>query len=191
MTRHLGTGSLAPLFFILTLAACDTGGLGASKDSPFAPDVDTRAEGVDPLLVGHRLMEAREYELALKSYTRAAGQQGFTAEVLASLATANIGLGRLGQAETQLRQAIEADETRPEIWNNLGVVLMERGETAEAAQIFRKAYAMDNGQSDSVRDNLRLALAKLENSAYDGEQLDQEFKLVRLGNGGYLLTGAP
>ncbi|WP_370229070.1 tetratricopeptide repeat protein [Cognatishimia sp.] len=191
MIRLPGTGTLAPLLLTLSLAACNTGGLGASKDTPFAPDVDARGTAVDPLLVGHRLMEAGEFELALKSYTRAAGQQGFTADVLASLATANIGLGRLGQAETQLRQAIKVNETRPEIWNNLGVVLIEQGETAEAAQIFRKAYAMDNGQSDSVRDNLRLALAKLENSAYDGEQLDQEFKLVRLGNGGYLLTGTP
>ena len=191
MTRHLGTGVLAPLLISLSLAACSSGGLRPSKDSPFAPDVDTRKEAVDPILVGHRLMEAGEFELALKSYTRAAGQQGFTAEVLSSLATANIGLGRLGQAEQQLRQAIDVDETRPEIWNNLGVVLLEQGKTAEATQIFRKAFAMDNGESDSVRDNLRLALAKLENSAYDDEQLDQEFKLVRLGNGGYLLTGSP
>ena len=173
------------------LAACDTGGLGTPKDSPFAPDIDTRGEAVDPLLVGHRLMDAGEYELALKSYTRAARFQGLTADVLSSLATANLGLGRLGQAETQIRQAIDVDETRPEIWNNLGVILMERGKTADAAQIFRKAFAMDNGESVAIRDNLRLALAKLENSAYTDDQIDQEFKLVRTGNGGYFLTDAP
>lgn len=191
MNERLRAVRFAPVLLSFFLAACLQGGLGTSKDSPFAPDVDARGAEVDPLLVGHRLMEAREFELALKSYTRAAGQQGFTADVLGSLATANLALGRLGQSERQFRQAIDADETRAELWNNLGVVLIEQGKTAEAAQIFRKAYAMDNGQSDSVRDNLRLALAKLENSAYDDDQLDQEFKLVRLGNGGYLLTGSP
>ena len=30
--------------------------------------------------------------------------------------------------------------------------------------MFRKAYALDNGESDSIRDNLRLALAKTEKS---------------------------
>lgn len=191
MTGHRGPIKLAPLILTIFLTACMTGGLGTSKDSPFAPTGTARGSAVDPLIVGHRLMEAREYELALKSYTSAAGQHGLTADVLASLATANLALGRLGQSERQFRQAIDVDEARPEIWNNLGVVLMEQGKTAEAAQVFRKAFAMDNGESDSIRDNLRLALAKLENSAYDDEQLDQEFKLVRLGNGGYLLTGAP
>lgn len=171
------------------MAACTTGGLGTS-DGPFAPGTARGAE-VDPLIVGHRLLDAGEYELALKFYTRAAGQQGFTADVLGALANANIGLGRLGQAERQMRQAIDADEHRPEFWNNLGVILMEQGKIAEAVQIFQKAYAQDNGQSDSIRDNLRLALAKFENSAYTDEQLDQEFKLVRQGNGAYLLRGTP
>ena len=77
---------------------------------------------------------------------------------------------RLGQAEKFLRRALDADESRPDAWNNLGVILLEKGETAEAVQIFRKAYALDNGDSDMIRDNLRLALAKLENPSYDEDQ---------------------
>ncbi len=171
---------------ILGLAACSTGGFSASGDAVYAPGVNPRGEAVDGLEVGHRLMQAEQYELALEAFTRAAGTRGLTSEVLTAIGTANLGLGRLNQAERQLRRAAEQEPEWPEVWNNLGVVLMEKGETAEAAQIFRKAYALDNGQSDSIRDNLRLALAKLENSAY-GAVNEQNYKLVRRGSSDYLI----
>ncbi len=178
------------IFSISLLAACETGGLNTSDNGPFAPGVDANAPVVDQLTVGHRLMAAGEYELALKSFTRAVGEHGLNAETLTALGSANLGLGRLGQAESNLRDAIDADQTRPEAWNNLGVVLMETGKIAEASQVFRKAYALDNGESDSIRDNLRLALAKLENPSYDGEQ-EQEYKLVRRGSSDYLIRKTP
>jgi len=183
--------SKTALIFSLSLAACTTGGLSTSGDSPFAPRVDGKKEPVDQLLVGHRLMDAGEYELALEAYSRAAGKEGFTAEVLSNIGSANIKLGRLGQAERNLRAAIAKDEWRPEIWNNLGIVLLETNQTSEAVQIFKKAYALDNGESDAIRDNLRLALAKFENSAYDEPQIEQEFKLVRRGGSDYLLERTP
>lgn len=179
------------LIFSLALAACSTGGLGTSKDSPFAPQVDAKKSSVDQLLVGHRLMDAGEFELALEAYTRAAATDGLTAEVLSNVGIANLALGRVGQAEGYLRDAIEKDEMRPEIWNNLGIILMETNQTAEAVQSLKKAYALDNGESDAIRDNLRLALAKLENSAYDDQQLQEEFKLVRRGSSDYLLQSTP
>jgi Flp pilus assembly protein TadD len=95
-------------------------------------------------------------------------------------------MGRLGQAERILRRAVQEDETNPAVWNNLGVVLMEKGKLSEAAATFQKAYALDNGESDSIRDNLRLAIAKLENSFYDPSE-DQQYKLVRRGTGDYLI----
>lgn len=168
------------------LAACSTGSLRASRDTPFAPALNPRGEAVDGLVVGHRLMEAGEYELALDAFTRAAGDHGLTGEVLVALGSANLALGRLNQSEKLLRRAVREEAAWPEAWNNLGVVLIERGKTAEAAEIFRKAYALDNGQSDSIRDNLRLALAKLENSDYSSGQT-QDYKLVRRGSGTYLI----
>ena len=71
-------------------------------------------------------------------------------------------------------------------WNNLGVVLMEERKYPEAARTFQTAFALDSGQSDSIRENLRLALAKMEKPAYDPVQ-DRPFKLVRRGVGDYLL----
>lgn len=172
------------------LVACGPDRIDELEGGPFAPGVDPSGDAVDGIEVGHRLMAAGEYELALDAFTRAALDQGMTPEVLTGLGTANLGLGRLGQAESLLRRATDEAPDWPEAWNNLGVVLMERNKTAEAEQIFRKAYALDNGQSDSIRDNLRLALAKSENDA-NNEAQNNEYKLVRRGSGDYLIRETP
>ena len=179
----------------LALAACSTGGFSALRgerppESVYAPGVNQRAEAVDGIEVGHRLIAAGQYELAIKSFNRAALDHGLTGEVLSALGSANLGLGRLGQAETLLRRAVEKAAAEPEVWNNLGVVLMESGQTAEAEQIFRKAYALDNGESDAIRDNLRLALAKTEKSVIP-EVNEDNYKLVRRGSGDYLIRPTP
>ncbi|SMY06595.1 tetratricopeptide repeat protein [Flavimaricola marinus] len=163
---------------LTALAACTSGGFGASPDGIYAPGVAPRGAEVDPMVVGHRLMEANEFELALEAYTRAAGQQGLNVDTLSALGSANLRLGRLGQAETLLRRAVEEDPTFAAAWNNLGVILMERGKTAEAAETFRRAFATDNGNSDEIRANLALALAKLENPGYLPSQENEQFQLV-------------
>lgn len=170
----------------LVLAGCAEQG----PKGPFAPGVARKGESVDAMLVGHRLMAAGEYELAMDAFSRAALDEGLSADVLAGLGSANLHLGRLGQAEDLLRQAVKTDEASPEAWNNLGVVLMEQGKVGEAEQVFRRAYALDNGQSDSIRDNLRLALAKLDNSGY-GEDEEQDYKLVRQGSSEFLIRTIP
>ena len=166
-------------------AGTDT--LATSKNPVYAPAVDPRGDAVDGLIVGHRLMAAGEAELALEAYTRAAGEQGLTTDVLTGLGTANLKLGRLNQAERLLRRAAEAEPDWPEVWNNLGVVLMEQGKTAEAEQIFRRAFALDNGDSAAIRDNLRLALQKLDEATYSNSQ-QEEFRLIRRGSGDFLLS---
>lgn len=184
---------VGPAFFGLVLAGCEPAPtpLGAGA-SPFPPtgDVSTR-ESVDGLIVGHRLMAAGQYELALRAYLRSAGDQGMTVDVLSALGSANLRLGRLGQSEKLLRRAVKEDQTFVPAWNNLGVVLMERGKTGEASRIFKTAFALDSGKSDGIRENLRRALAKIENPAYSEEKEDRAFDLVRRGNGRYLILQAP
>lgn len=178
----------AGLIATLGLAACSAGGFSSTDDSPFAPGTDLRAEAVDGVEVGHRLMQAGQYELALDAFTRAALEQGLTPEIITSMGTANLGLGRLGQAEDLLRRAVAEEPDWAEAWNNLGVLLMEQDKTAEAVQVFRKAFALDNGESTSIRDNLRLALAKSENP--DNVKSEQEYKLVRRGSSDFLIRTA-
>lgn len=188
--RHEIGKSICGAALFLGLAACSAGGLSRAPDNPYAPGVDIKKDAVDSVSIGHRLIAAGEYELAIDTFFRAALEDGMTAEVLSGLGTANLGLGRLGQAEELMRRAIDKDPGRPEIWNNLGVILMEKGNTVEAEQIFRKAFALDDGKSDSIRDNLRLALAKSENSATT-EVNKEEYKLVRRGSGDYLIVTTP
>ena len=134
-------------------------------------------------------MDAGEYDLALRAYNRAAAEQGATVEVLASIGSANLRLGRLGQAEAILRRAIEEDETFPPAWNNLGVILMETGRYGEASRVFRNAFALDSGRSAEIRENLRLALAKLEDPSYSDPE--NNFALVWTGGGTYALAPLP
>lgn len=179
-------------FILILLAACQpVGGPSRVNEGPaLAPGVDRNAQAVDGLIVGHRLMEAGEYELALEAYIRAAGEHGLTVDVLSAMGSANLRLGRLGQAERLLRQAIEKDPEFVPAWNNLGVVLVDKGDYGEAKRVFQTAFALDAGNSEQIRQNLKLALAKLENPAYDGRN-EENFELVRRGNGRYLLLSTP
>ena len=170
---------------LMTLAACSSGGFGRSNDQVFAPGV-AGASDIDSLQVGHRLMSAGEYELALKAYTRAASQQGLNVDTLSALGSANLRLGRLGQAERLLRHATEQDPSFPAAWNNLGVILMEQGTISEAAQVFRRAFATDNGNSEQIKENLRISLAQISDPTYDLSQ-NQDVKLVRRGTGDFVL----
>lgn len=132
-------------------------------------------------------MEAGEYELALRAYLRGASEQGLTPDVLSSLGSANLRLGRLGEAESLLRRAVKADPTSVPAQNNLGVVLMERGKLGEARRVFQQAFALDSGSSDSIRENLRLAIARSDASVYDDQAQSHDFALVRRDHGQYAL----
>lgn len=185
----------------LSLAACgNTGGFGnfskllrgqgvATGDQTFAPGVDGGRNGVDGLMVGHRLMASGEHELALKSYLRAAGQQGATVDVLSAIGSANLALGRLGQAEQILRRAIEQDPSFVPAQNNLGVALMEQGKVGEARAVFQRAFALDSGKTDEIRENLKQAIAASEKTIYDAPKAAEKpvMALVRRGQGSYVL----
>jgi tetratricopeptide (TPR) repeat protein len=168
------------------LAGC-TPASGVSRNAPFG--VDARGKGVDGMTVGHRLMEAGEYDLALKAYLRGAGEVGINADVLSSIGSANLQLGRLGQAEAILRRALELDPEFVPALNNLGVVLMEQDNYGEARVMFQKAFALDSGETDSIRENLMLAIAKSEATVYDPIQEQEKggFRLVRQEKGKFVL----
>ncbi|PIE07116.1 MAG: tetratricopeptide repeat protein [Rhodobacterales bacterium] len=182
IAKSILAGTLA-----LALAACAAPGLGHRGDGVYAPDArPLLGESVDGLIVGHRLMDAGEYDLALKAYTRSALEHGTTVDVLSALGSANLKLGRLGQAEDLLRKAVKKDGTFAPAWNNLGVILVETGKPAEAARVFRIAYGLDGGKSDSIKQNLTLALAKVDSITYDIPE-NATFELMRRGRGDYLL----
>lgn len=170
----------------LLLAGCVPAS-GVSRNNPYG--VDARGEAVDGMTVGHRLMDAGEHELALKAYLRAASEIGINADVLSSIGSANLALGRLGQAEKMLKRALELDPNFVPAVNNLGVVKMEQGQVGEARVLFQRAFALDSGETDSIRENLMLAIAQSEASVYDPQEEQQNggFRLVRQEKGKYVL----
>jgi tetratricopeptide (TPR) repeat protein len=180
--RQTAVGFLCGLLLVGCTPASDV-----SRNAPYG--VDARGEGVDGMTVGHRLMEAGEPELALKAYLRGAGETGINADVLSSIGSANLQLGRLGQAETILRRALEMDPDFVPALNNLGVVLMEQDNYGEARVMFQKAFALDSGETDSIRENLMLAIAKSEATVYDPTQEQEKggFRLVRQEKGKFVL----
>jgi tetratricopeptide (TPR) repeat protein len=148
-------------------------------------------ESVDGLIVGHRLMASGEYELALKAYTRAASKDGLSADVLSALGSANLRLGRLSHAKQLLELAVSKDPKFVPAWNNLGVLLQAQGQYPEAKRVFQLAYGLDNGNSDEIRKNLTKVIAIVDKSVYAEPNENQEFELVRRGNGSYLLLQTP
>jgi tetratricopeptide (TPR) repeat protein len=170
----------------LLLAGC-TPASDVSRNETFG--VNARGKGVDGMTVGHRLMEAGEHELALKAYLRGAGETGINADVLSAIGSANLALGRLGQSEKILERALELDPNYVPALNNLGVVMMEQGKTGEARVYFQKAFALDSGQTDSIRENLMLAIAQSEANVYDPNQEQEKsgFRLVRQEKGKFVL----
>ena len=174
--------SLLLLAALALPAACtDAGGLSAPAGGIYAPG-PSGAPDVDGLIVGHRLMAANEPELALAAYGRASGTRGENVDTLSAMGSANLRLGRLGQAERLLRRAVELDPDFAPAWNNLGVVLMETDRTPEAAQSFLRAFALVDGSDDMVRDNLRRAIAKRDDALYGRGEETVEFQLVRRGS---------
>ena len=63
---------------------------------------------------------------------------------------------------------------------------MEQGKISEAAQVFRRAFATDNGNSEQIKENLRISLAQISDPTYDLSQ-NQDVKLVRRGTGDFVL----
>jgi Flp pilus assembly protein TadD len=173
---------------LLTACQMDQGGLQplyqGIKPPPGTPQVH---KAVDGLVVGRRLMAAGQYELALRAYYRAASEDGISPEILTAMGAANIRLGRLNQAEQVLRQALKLNPSFIPALNNLGVVLMAQGKYPEARLVFRNAFALDSGKSNEIRENLRLAIAKSQKSAYHPPRKDNKYSLVRQGHGKYQL----
>jgi tetratricopeptide (TPR) repeat protein len=180
------TTRLFPAGLLLAVIALSACGPNLTRENR-PPGTAARGQGEDGLIVGHRLMAAGEHELALKAYLRAAGEDGINIDTLSALGSANLALGRLGQAEQLLRRALEVDPGYVPALNNLGVVLMERERPGEARVIFQQAFALDSGQSDSIRQNLRLAIAETEGKVYDTPEEAPTMALMRREKGQYVL----
>ena len=140
--------------------------IDVSQTGPYAPGIDRSAEAVGGVEVGHRLIAAGEFELAIKAFNRAALDQGriMTAKSFQDSAPQTSGLDGWDRPKPCCAAPQLNSTPSPQDLNNLGVVLMERGENSRSRTGFEKAHShLDDGESTLIRDNLRAALAKTEN----------------------------
>lgn len=180
--RHVTLSLLLPL--VLAACAPDARLAGFTGQPP-----EQGADAPDPLIVAQNLADAGEHELALRAYLRAALDQGMTGDVLTGMGASNLALARLGQAEDQLRRATDVDPMNVAAWNNLGVLLIERGQPGPARGVFEHALALPGGDRAAIRTNLELALARSRNSATLTPEAG-DFVLIRQGGGTYRLSPA-
>ncbi len=103
---------------------------------------------------------------AATAYSTALSLDPLDEEAAAGLASALAEEGKLTDAETALVHAIESNAKSPVLWNNLGVVRVERGTYAAGIEAFDKALALD-GAFEAARTNRARAgeLAALERAA--------------------------
>jgi len=182
---------LLVLGLVLAISGCETaqGPLANTHEGVAAPrGTASVTEAVDGLIVGHRLMAAGEFQLALDAYNRAVVGHGLNADVLSAIGSANLRLGRLNQAEKYLKRAVEKDPAFVPAWNNLGVTQINSNQYIPARASFQRAFALDNGDSEEIRQNLILAIRLAEAASAEIPE-DFNFLLVRRGNGRYLLLG--
>ncbi|MEX0969008.1 MAG: tetratricopeptide repeat protein [Paracoccaceae bacterium] len=180
--------ALAAVFGLL--AACmPSERIRTERQGPPPPPGTVRiTEAVDGLQVGHNMMAAGEYQLALDAYVRGIEEHGLNADVLSAIGSANLRLGRLNQAVGYLERAVELDDAFAAAWNNLGVIYIALNRLPQARGAFERAFALDNGDSDEIRQNLVLALSLLGDTSQETAD-DVQFLLVRRGAGRYLLLG--
>ncbi|GAB5448815.1 MAG: tetratricopeptide repeat protein [Gymnodinialimonas sp.] len=191
MLKHARPALTVTAAAMITLTACNfTPRLDAGDNDVTAPaSVGQLDSSLDSLITGDRLMEAGEYELALRAYYRAGVEDGLSVDVITAIGAANLALGRLGQAEEQFRAALQRQQDFVPALNNLGAVLIEQGEYGEARRLLEQAFALDSGSSETIRENLRLAIARMENQVYV-EQEHNRPGLIRRGGGRYTLQSA-
>ena len=182
---------IAIIGLVVAVSACaGSPGVLTNNREGIAPPRGTASvtEAVDGLIVGHRLMAAGEFQLALDAYTRAVTDHGLNVDILSAIGSANMRLGRLHQAEKFLQRAVEKDPAFVPAWNNLGVTQINTGQYIQARASFQRAFALDNGDSEEIRQNLILANTLTEAASAEFPE-NYNFLLVRRGNGRYLLLG--
>jgi len=108
----------------------------------------------------------KKLEEAATAYTTALALDPYDEEAACGLGATLRAEGKLAEAETALVKSLESNAKSPILWNNLGVVRVDRGAYAPAVEAFEKALAID-ASFEAARANLARAseLASLEKSA--------------------------
>jgi tetratricopeptide (TPR) repeat protein len=95
--------------------------------------------------LGQTRSAEKKLDDAAAAYATAIEIDPLDEEAAAGLAATLRAQGKLAEAETALTKALSSIAKSPVLWNNLGVVRVERGQYAQAVEAFQKALAIDGG----------------------------------------------
>ena len=151
------------------------------------PSLPQAPEGTTYLEIGHRLLKARQPELALKSYLRSIRIEGMTSEAMNGAGVAAETLGRLGEARKYFEAAVKLDPNSILARNNYGVTLYRLGEYYKAKTAFEAAFALSDGTDQVAAQNLGLVDLKIQRLEAAAPRPEPNADLVRTGTDVYLL----
>lgn len=116
--------------------------------------------------LGQTRVAEKKLDDAAAAYATALAIDPLDEEAAAGLAASLRAQGKLAEAESALLKAVESNTKSPVLWNNLGVVRVDRAEYANAVEAFEKALAID-GSFEAAKANLARAteLTTLEKAA--------------------------
>jgi Flp pilus assembly protein TadD len=124
-------------------------------------------EPTNPLVqnnLGYLLLEQdRDLEEAAALIEASAKATPDNGNVVDSLGWAQFKLGRIAEAETTLRRAVELSPFSPEVRKHLGDVLVKQGKLAEAAEQWERAMAFvfpERAGLEKRLGELRIRIAK-------------------------------
>ena len=172
----------------LALGACaQAGPLTDIRDAAPA-DLPERPDTVSALQQGIALLRAKEPELAYRAFLQSLRTEHEPAAALAGAGMASQALGLLGRARWYLERSAELAPHSHVTQNNLGVVLYNLGEYAEAEAAFRAAFALSSGRNAAAGRNLEMAERRRAHDALPAEAPGP--RIERLGDSAYRLVPA-
>jgi len=102
-------------------------------------------------LLANSWVAARESDKAINAFTELAKLQG-TGEALTRVANLHMEKGKLGLAETTLKQALDSGLKDPgKAWLLLGIVLSEKEEFSNSFEALRKASSFESTRKQATR----------------------------------------
>ena len=116
--------------------------------------------------LGQARAAQKKLDEAASAYQTALTLDPLDEEAAAGLGAALRAQGKLDEAEKALATAVQTNTKSPVLWNNLGVIRVDRGAYAAAIEAFEKALAID-ASFDSAKANLARTheIATLEKAA--------------------------
>ncbi len=143
------------------------------------------------LLLGKRMLAAREPDLAMKAFLTSMSVDGVSAEAMTGAGVAAQQQGLLTSARRYFEQARRLAPDSVTANNNLGVVLYKLKEYYPARNAFRQALALSGGKSEMAERNLNRAeatIAQMEEAAKTDPAISHD--VVRLGSSEFRLMEA-